>query len=150
MNGIELINYLRKDITCWSRFNGIFAIDKLNFTIPHTEGYYICNTDESFKRGKHWVVIYISKNARKIEYFDSLGKIPLNRFIKFMQTRNLKIAHNTKRLQSVSSLACGYFCLYFIYLRSRGISLAYIINNFSSSLNNNEKYVISFVKQNFK
>ena len=90
MNGINLITYLRNDITSWSRFKGMFAIDQLNFSIPDTEGYYICNTDESFQKGKHWVVIYVSKNARSIEYFDSLGKEPLDRFIKFMQTKNKK------------------------------------------------------------
>ena len=128
----------------------MFAIDQLNFSIPDTEGYYICNTDESFQKGKHWVVIYVSKNARSIEYFDSLGKEPLDRFIKFMQTKNKKIIYNTKRLQSNISLACGYFCLYFIFLRSRGLSFSNIINIFSSSFRNNEKHVISFVKQKIK
>ena len=39
------------------------------------------------------------------------------------------------------------FLFIFHFLRSRGLSFSNIINIFSSSFRNNEKHVISFVKQ---
>ena len=147
MNGNDLLKYLINDIVCFSKFHGIYAIDKLNFKLPDKECYLICNTDESFRRGKHWIVIYINSKNGDVEYFDSLGKQPLDKFVRFMRQDNRKILHNIKRVQGVSSDSCAFFCLYFIYFRCRGVSFKSLLNSFSFSLNENEKYVTGFIKQ---
>ena len=148
MKSEDLFKYLEKDNKSLSKFNGIFAIDDLIFPISDMNGYLICNTDESYNKGKHWVVIYIDKNKKEVEYFDSLGKRPCERFIKFMrEDSNNYIIHNTKKLQSSLSDSCGFFCLYFIYFRCRNINYKSIIDNFSSSTYENEKHVEKFIKQ---
>ena len=94
MNGIELLKFLHNDIKSMSKFYGIYAIDQLYFKLPDKECFLICNTDESFKKGKHWVIIYINSKKGVVEYFDSLGKKPLDRFLKFMTQDERYILHN--------------------------------------------------------
>lgn len=149
MNGINILKFLTLDINSYSYFGGLFAKDQLKFKFPNRNIFYICNTDFYKNKGKHWVVIFIQKNSSYIEYFDSLGKKPLNEFIKFMSQDNRKILYNTKRLQSKLSAACAYYCLYYIYLRIRGISLNSIINNLTNDTLKNENYVIDFVYDSF-
>ena len=98
MNGHDILNYLKKDVMCFSKFLGIYAIDKLNFKLPERECFLICNTDESFREGKHWIVIYINSERGDVEYFDSLGKRPLDKFVKFMNQDNRKILFNKKKI----------------------------------------------------
>ena len=147
MNGKEIVDYLFNDIESFSKFYGIYAIDQLIFELPDKECFLVCNTDESFKTGKHWVVIYINSKTGNIEYFDSLGKKPLDKFLSFMRQDKRNIIYNVKRLQSTSSDSCAFFCLYFIYLRCRGIAFKYLLNSFSFSLLENEKFVREFIKQ---
>ena len=101
MKGIEIIRHLTRDISCWSKFEGIFAIDQLDFLIPDKECFYICNTDESYRKGKHWIVIYVNPKKKETEFFDSQGKKPEDRFITFMKKKKFKIQYNTNRLQSL-------------------------------------------------
>ena len=148
MNGREILNYLLKDSISLSKFRGIYAIDKLNFKLPDAESFFVCNTDESYKKGKHWVIIYINSDKNVVEYFDSLGKKPAIRFKSFMRQDNRYILYSHKKLQGVYSESCGFFCLYFVYLRCRGVDYKSLLNSFSKSLNANEKYVTDFIKQN--
>lgn len=148
MKGIKLVNIISTDSIAWSKFGGLYSVDEL-VNIRLSKGYYyICNTDRIFSKGKHWVVIYWDNrnNNDSIEFFDSLGKIPSLHFYKFMKQVKNKIIYSNRRLQSVKSDACGYFCLYFIFCRMKGISFNTIINNFSNNLLNNETYVKTYIK----
>ena len=60
---------------------------------------------------------------------------------------NRYILYSNKRIQGVNSESCGFFCLYFAYLRCRGIDFNSLLNSFSMSLNANEKYVTDFIKR---
>lgn len=149
MKGYNLLEYIISDSISYSKFGGMFAVDQLIFPLPNKDVYYICNTDFYSKKGKHWVVIYHNQNTPYVEYFDSLGQKPTKLFIDFMSQRGKQILYSKKRIQSRKSIACGYFCLYFIYLRSRYVEFSDIINNFSNDMINNEKYVIDFVNHSF-
>ena len=150
MNEDALVEYLNKDYKSLSKFYGIFSIDELNFDIPNKSGYLICNTDESYNTGKHWVVIFFNKNIKQVEYFDSLGRRPSERLINFMRQDNHYILYNTKKIQSSLSDSCGLFCLYLIYFMCRNLDYKSIIDNFSLSVYDNEKHVKKFIKQTFK
>jgi len=150
MKGSEILRLISLDRITSSYFGGIFSIDQLTFSIPNRDIYFICNTDFYKNKGKHWVVIFLQKNSKYIEYFDSLGKRPSKRFVDFMSQSGKSILCNIKRFQSKLSYACGYYCLYFIYLRCRYNDFYSIVNNFSSNLNKNEKYVIDYVNHSYK
>lgn len=150
MKGKEILIYLNQNSKILSKFGGIFSIDRINDVYPLKNHYYICNTDKFFNKGKHWIVIYWDSYSKSIDYFDSLGKYPLYDFIKFMNKSKSKITYNNRRIQDFNSDACGYFCLYFIFLRCNSISYNNIIDNFSNDLLKNEIYVKRFIKQTFK
>lgn len=149
MKGYQLLQMINLDREGSKTFGGLYAIDQLNFNFPNRDVYYICNTDRYENRGKHWIVIYNKKDSSYIEYFDSLGHKPNNKFINFMSQSKKNILYNKKRLQSRISKACGYFCLYFIYLRCRNVDFYSILDNFSSDVQNNEKYVVDFIHNSF-
>ena len=88
---------------------------KLTILMVPSENYHGTYITDPFAFKHNYVKSADEYFSRSIEYFDSLRKEPLDRFIKFMQTKNKKIIYNTKRLQSNISLACGYFCLYFYF-----------------------------------
>lgn len=147
MMGKELISYIKKFSYIWGKFGGIYSIDELDYLTPEKGKFYICNTDRIFNKGKHWIVIFWDIISNNIEYFDSLGKFPLNNFIIFMKKSKKKIIYNTRRIQNLNSDTCGYFCLYFIVLRCNSITFKQITNHFSNDLINNEKHVQSFINQ---
>ena len=95
--------------------------------------------DTDSNKGSHWVAAYI-ENKETVKYFDSFG--PLNCL--YPATKNVKntenfcytspnsyiysflnkyksITLNKTIYQSISSNNCGYFCIYFIYTKSKGI-----------------------------
>lgn len=146
MKGVEILKFILGDEIAYNKFGGIFAVDQMNFPLPNNDVFFICNTDIYKNEGKHWIVIYFSKDLSYIEYFDSLGKKPTEKFVKFMSQSGKQILFSVKRIQSKSSYACGYFCLYFIFLRCRNIYFDTIINVFSTNMKKNEEKAIKFVK----
>ena len=148
MNGFELLKLLKNDEISMTYFGGIISKDMLTFEIPNREIFYICNTDLLQNKGLHWVIIYVPK-TNEIEYFDSLGKRPSKFFIQFMRRKKRKIIYNVKELQSSSSTACGFYCLYFLYFRCRNINFERIINEFFRDKSINELFIKKFVKESF-
>ena len=98
--------------------------------------------------GAHWICIRISK--RRIEIFDSLGRIYENKLPKeilafiqrFSVSRDIKF---NKRLQPDLSILCGFYCIFFLFLRQFR-SFSRIQKYFDGDLNKNDKIVTNFFK----
>ena len=107
-------------------FGGIYAKDKITTDMIKPKHFYIINLDNFYSpcNGTHWVTFYYYRNS--IEYFDSYGLKPPQ-----IISENYKYIYNSSQLQSYSSKACGYYCLYFIYHRFHGMSFYQIIKQFS-------------------
>jgi hypothetical protein len=76
---------------------------------------YIVNTAlESHTSGIHWIAMLLDVPIP--EYFDSLGKKPCREFADFLGS---KYTYCNNRLQSLSTHACGYHCLYFAVSRAQ-------------------------------
>ena len=107
-------------------FYGVFAKDEITTDMIKPNHFYIINLDDfnSITNGTHWTAFYYYRN--RIEYFDSYGLKPPQ-----IISQNYKYIYNSSQLQSYSSKACGYFCLYFIYHRYRGLTFYEIIKRFS-------------------
>ena len=100
-----------------TRFLGVFHSDCL----PTPSSYPAClvaNTDPKGEPGTHWVAFYYTSPS-SVDFFDPLGLPPL---IYSMPTPKL-VHSNTYPIQSPTSDACGQYCIYFLYHRSRGLSL---------------------------
>ena len=149
MRGIHILRLLERDKLTMNFFGGIISKDMLTFPLPNREIFYICNTDIFENEGLHWVVIYLPYNSDVIEYFDSLGKRPGKLFTDFMQKGNKTIIYSIKKIQKSNSDACGFYCLYFLYLRCRKISFERIIEEFFKSNSGNETNITKFVKESY-
>jgi len=147
LDGMRLFEIILNNEVLIKYFGGIFAIDQLTFDIPEKNIYYICNTDVYKNEGKHWIVIYKKEKSNVIEFFDSLGKKPNERFINFMKKRH--ICYNKKRVQGYLTNTCAYHCIYFLCRRMKGDNFEIIMNGYDSSYEINDKFVIDFVKTKF-
>ena len=78
--------------------------------------------------GTHWTSLFIDKNT--VIYFDSFG-------IKYIpqevsnKIKNQSITHNITRIQSDSSIMCGFYCFAFIEFMLTGKTLLDNTNLFS-------------------
>ena len=124
---------IEKILNCCKSFIGCFACDQLeSLALNHFPCTLIVNTDTLNQPGSHWIVIRVSR--LKVEMFDSLGllyenriPVPILAFIqRFLISRTLKF---NQRIQPDSSVLCGFYCVFFIFLRQlcsfRKISLMF-------------------------
>ena len=119
-------------------FGGVYSINE----IPHTlqAGYfYIFNTAPSWHPGEHWISVY---SGDEIECFDPLAEKDTFQEFKAL-IPGLKRTNNTP-VQHILSTSCGEYCLFYICMRCRGISLDCIIDFLSGW--NNEQFVIEFLR----
>ena len=140
---------IQKILNCCKSFLGCFASDQLeSLSLSFFPCTFIVNTDKNGMSGTHWICIRISK--RKVEMFDSLGlvydnKLPIE-ILTFLQrfavSRDVKL---NKRLQPDSSVLCGFYCIFFIFLR-QFCSFGQIQKYFVDDLNKNEKIITKFFK----
>lgn len=126
----KIESYIKRDRFAKMHFLGVFARDKLP-EINHYPVSVVINTDPSYLPGQHWVAFYIDKN-KKCSFFDSFGQKPSYYGLeKYLKINCRKLNFNKKQLQGRSSYTCGYYCVYFVVLMSRGLCLEKIINVFS-------------------
>ncbi len=91
---------------------GVFARNELP-TGRLRPGAYVLNTHNA--PGQHWILLYVDDGA--VELYDSLARSPA-RYGLHEIDRSLP-----KRLQAEHSNTCGLYVLYFLYWRSRGITM---------------------------
>ena len=119
-----------------NEYLGCIACDEIPSKIypkirPRTRGFFVMNTQPSYKGGLHWVCLLMDARphgSSSIEYFDSFADpIPerLQQDIKGIAERldaktYLKLKENRIKFQSESSDNCGHFCMEFICDRMRG------------------------------
>jgi len=110
--------------------------------------HFIVNTTQHGEVG-HWILVYIGD---QIEIFDPLGNIKsyYNHMIfNFFISLDEKFMYNTLKVQSDKSKLCGYFCLFFVFYRTRGWQFNAILNLFCKNLTDNDAVVETFVKSYF-
>ena len=89
--------------------------DELN-GLPATRGCYIINLADrnSDSGGTHWVALYIHKNSAI--YYDSYGQpCPLDVYNFISRFPEINFITNEIQLQTLSSVVCGYWAIYFLY-----------------------------------
>jgi len=124
---------------------GVFAKDELDIVdFSRFPIALIINTDERRKSGKHWFALYLYKECEevKVDFFDSYG----NAFSKYRVKFPFKISlSNYRQVQQTSSSVCGAHCLFFLYYRSRGLTLPKILKKYSRNFIVNDNMVRLFV-----
>jgi hypothetical protein len=100
----------------------------------------VFNLDTSNQTGSHWVCVYIDNVNNCLEYFDSLGNIPIpliHQFILFFINHfpmSIKINHTILQKNGPD---CGIYVLYYILNRILDYSISDILVNSINDLNIN-------------
>ena len=141
MNTIQLIALLKRDKYTRKTFCGVIPINHLPLKKIHRKCSFIVNTDESSLPGTHWFAIYIPKTG-PIEYFDSFGRQPEEKEVKyFIKINNRRVIYNSKLLQSSESITCGHFCIFYLLFRNRGYTMKMFTKFFNDNRDFNDKQI---------
>ena len=114
-------------------FLGVFSFDKIPEP-ARISGFspccYIVNTDTTAGKGKHWVAFF-HLSTTSIEFFDSFGRTPasLGFHLPYIQ----RLVHSSIQVQGDYSRCCGAHCIYYLYHRSLGYTLAAIVIRLKST-----------------
>ena len=144
-----LSNY---DIKQWVKqlgikhFRGIYSRDTLPKQILENE-VGIINLDSQIGPGTHWVAYRNGKN--RAEYFDSFGLIMPNQVMTYLNTSGKPIYYSGDEIQERDSVLCGYWCLYYLLERQKGIPMLNVIHNAKFDMNNqaiNHQFIIEYFK----
>jgi hypothetical protein len=109
-----LFKALGKDV-----FKGVFAATQLPH-IDHNYPYcYVLNFDPPCMPGSHWCAIYIDINGLP-RYMDSFGRLP--QYVDWVNhlsaiSKSGIWVYNKAAVQSLTSTACGYYCIYYLVMR---------------------------------
>jgi len=137
------------------KLNGVLSKDEFNNIIPET-GCYVCNLQDSDKgNGTHWTCIVIQETY--IIYYDPFGismPRPIEYFIMKMKKRPIYVSED--QIQTMNSVFCGYYCIYFMYfctvLHRTVLNGHYVLDNHNAifSLDNrhlNDRIIQKLIKQ---
>ena len=145
LNSVDIVSALN----CFPHFIGCVAeneIDELVF--GRLPCFIVVNVDSSNLPGSHWISLGIF--PKSIEIFDPLGfdifnwsRIPCS-LLKFLHrmsvTRKVVVG---KRIQSNKSKLCGFYCLFYIFMR-RHASMKHLMSYFDSKLSRNDSVLVNF------
>ena len=126
----DIRKQLRQDEFCRGIFSKVIPLDYLPLRINYPSGY-IFNTDPSYLPGEHWLALFYNSEG-KCTFFDSFGRHPKEfRLENYLNRTSKEWEYNSTILQSLTSVTCGQYCIYFIQLMCRGFKLDEIIKGFS-------------------
>ena len=123
MDALDLKLICSTDKILATQFKGVYAIDNLPSPVHSFPSAFICNTDKASGPGTHWVAIYFD-DKKNCSYFDSYGISPGGRLKYFaLNNSNGSVMFNEKWLQSLISVNCGLYVIYFLHHAARGVKL---------------------------
>lgn len=147
MDTNQLIKFLKRDKYSKKYFCGVLPFNKLPIKKIKKPCSFIINSHDSTLPGEHWFAIYVPRRG-KIEYFDSYGLKPTNDFVlAFIKANKLPYIYNEKNIQAINSNTCGKYCVFYIYMRSRGFTMKKITNFFVSNKDINESFINNLFKK---
>ena len=127
-------------------FKGIYSRDSVPNQILNNE-VGIINLDSQIGPGTHWVAYTNGKN--RAEYFDSFGLIMPNEVMTYLMTSGKPIFYSGDEIQERDSVLCGYWCLYYLLERQKGIPMLNVIHNAKFDMNDqtvNHRFIIDYFK----
>ena len=155
MNSIEITRIASLHSHTRPFFGGCLSSDTLPVLVRKYPVFYICNTDMSYERGTHWLLIMLKSPSTHPTFFDSLGYPPTH-YAKTIENfmianSNQQYEYSSVRLQQAGSIKCGMYCLTVADLFCQDKTLTEIIQLFDKdNLNKNEILVSAYVNQHMK
>ena len=105
----------------------------------------IINLDDLGNQGTHWICCFPQDEF--LNYFDSFGMPYPEEYAKRAKKDNLQIIYNTTQYQELTSVLCGYYCLFVLH-RAMVFNENYI-NILKVFNEKNQKYNEKFIKNYF-
>ena len=125
-------------------FKAVLPFDCLPKSPPYPSAF-VVNTHPQGKKGEHWLAIYYDKKG-KCRFFDSFGNSPIfYGLLGYIEKTATSWEYNSVQLQSIFSTLCGYYCIYFVLLKSRNIEMFEILNLFNKTNFNINDNIVSNV-----
>ena len=126
LNSMDIFFFLKKDNYSKNIFKYVIARDRLPKYVNYPSAYVI-NTHNSDQPGEHWLAVYYDSNGY-CTFFDSFARSPKEFGLeKFFNSTWTGWKFNQKRVQEHYTATCGYYCIYFILLKSRGLEIEDIL-----------------------
>ena len=144
LSNLDLLNWVKK--LGIKHFRGIYSKDVLPDRIKRNE-VGIINLDSQIGPGTHWVAYRNNKNGS--EYFDSFGLIMPNEVMKYLMISGKQIFYSGDEIQERDSVLCGYWCLYYLLERQKGVPILNVIHNTKFDIYNqtvNHHFIIDYFK----
>ena len=92
----------------------------------------VCNTHKADQPGEHWVAMYVDEVGN---YFDPYGQEPQHvEFANYMNEHCSEWSANNRTLQSPLSTVCVQYCVVFLTLRCRNVSMHAFSRLFTTDL----------------
>ena len=143
MNTLEIEQALKNNPITRKQFCGVFAADEIPTTFDTLPCGLVVNTDPISEPGTHWVAFYLPSQEH-LEFFDSYGNHP--EYYGF----NLKpTIWNQRKLQSSWTDVCGQYCIFYLYQKTKGLTMHEIVNMFTHDTSLNDCTVACYVKKHF-
>ena len=141
MNSHQIQNVLQFLLP--EQFGGVYPADKLpaNGGNNNKSRCFVANTHNHDEPGEHWVAFYFPLRGTR-EYFDSYGLPPWKHYFDLFLGEHYVMS--AKPLQSLNSSSCGQYCILFLALRGRGLSMTEILQMFSTNTRQNDKIATDF------
>lgn len=158
MNNIELHNILTSNHHTQNVYASVLPIDLMPNKAPpmYLRPYaMIINLSPITNRNnktnsisiEHWVVLYLDKKPKYSEYFDSFALKPPRIIKDFLNDENYLTS--TKQLQGQLTSTCGVYCVFYIYMKSLGYSMQFILDKFSNDYLMNDIAVTAWLNKKF-
>ena len=144
LNTLDIYKHLKADFFSRQSFLGVLPRDKLPKHVRYPSSIVI-NTHTSKQKGEHWLAVFYEKDGSSV-FFDSFGHDPQFYGLEnFLEKTCTSWTFNKQQLQSLFSPMCGYYCIFFILLKSRNWSFSNIIDLFSKIDFNINDFLIQHV-----
>ena len=150
-----LSNFDIEEIAHFYKIDIVVVMKDELIKIKPTSGNYLINLESSKDgNGTHWVALRIEDF--NCVYFDSYGYLPPKEIITFCKRiHKSQLAYNTKEIQNLSTVTCGFFALaflLFLHFKKQIISDIFSRSSafskiFYNSTKNNNKYLQLFYRE---
>ncbi|VDI06909.1 Hypothetical predicted protein [Mytilus galloprovincialis] len=113
----------------------VCCADELPDEVSNRPRSFVVNTDDCDGKGIHWVAFHFPREGPVEFFFDSFGRSPEyyhRRFMNVLIANGPQYRFSTTQVQPGSSDTCGLYCVHFVKMRYRNISMEDIVKDFSS------------------
>lgn len=138
MDAEDIRRYVELSSTLKTGFRGVYP--NYAYPVELSCGSYIINSQGGLPGG-HWLAVHKSRSEDLLLFFDSYGKSPREWDMEF---EGYQVLYNDRCVQPAGSKLCALYCLYFILLKNKQLTMADIVQSFHVDKQDNDIMMISF------